>query len=81
MDEFKLTQGSTYKVTSVKTREETQETEGTFEGITSMGSVDALVIDVDGQKRLVPTHVVLSIDVIEAAGEEEMDDEDNVHYM
>lgn len=81
MEEFKLTPGSTYRVTSVKTRKETTETEGTFEGITSMGSVDALVIDVDGRTRLLPTHMVLSVDVLEAVGEEEMDEEDNVHYM
>ncbi len=81
MDEFKLTRGSTYEVTSIRTREETLTTEGTFKGVTSMGSVDALVLDVDGSTRLVPTHMVVKIDVVEAAGEEELDDEDTVHYM
>lgn len=81
MDEFTLTKGSTYRVTSVRTREETLTTEGTFQGVTSLGSVDALVLDVEGQTRLLPTHMVLKVDVIEAAGEEGLDDEDSVHYI
>lgn len=83
MTDFKLTPGSTYRVTSVETREETFTTEGTFEGITSMGSVDALILDVgDGQRELIPTHVVLKLEVLEAVGPDELDDEESdVHYM
>lgn len=77
-----MTRGSTYRVTSMESRADTLETEGTFQGITSMGSVDALVLEVDGDTRLVPTHMVVAIDVLEAVdGEDLTDDEDDVHYM
>ncbi len=81
MAEFNLTPGSRYRVTSVRTREETFEIEATFEGITSMGSVDALVLEEDGDgTRLIPTHVVLHIEVLEQAGEDELDDDDSAMY-
>lgn len=77
-----MTRGSTYRVTSMESRESTLTTEGTFQGVTSMGSVDALVLEVDGDTRLVPTHMVVTVDVLEAAsGEAFADDEDDVHYM
>lgn len=79
--EFQLTPGSTYRVTSVRTREETLTTEGTFEGITSMGSVDALVLDVGDGTELIPTHMVLRLEVLEAVGEDAIDDDEStMHY-
>lgn len=83
MTDFKLTPGSVYRVTSVATREETLETQGTFQGITSMGSVDALILEVgEDDTTLVPTHMVVKLEVLEAVGEDELDDEESdVHYM
>lgn len=82
MSEFKLTSGSTYRVTSVRTREETFTTEGVFQGMTSMGSVDAMVLEVDDGTELLPTHMVLKIEVLEAVGEDEAEaDGSDVHYM
>lgn len=81
MDDFSLTRGSTYRVTSVRTREDTFTTEGTFRGVTSMGSVDALVLEVDGDTRLLPTHMVLKVDVLDAALEDDGDEDSDVHYM
>ncbi|PSG96255.1 hypothetical protein BRD56_11205 [Thermoplasmatales archaeon SW_10_69_26] len=80
MSDFNLTQGSRYRVTSVRTREDNFEVEATFQGITSMGSVDAMVLETDDGKRLVPTHLVLKIDVLEQAGEDTFDDEDDAMY-
>jgi len=80
MSDFNLTQGSRYRVTSVRTREDNFEVEAIFQGITSMGSVDAMVLETDDGKRLVPTHLVLKIDVLEQAGEDTFDDEDDAMY-
>lgn len=82
MSEFKLTEGSTYRVTSLATREDTFETEGTFQGVTSMGSVDAIVLEVDGEPELVPTHMIVKLEVLEAVGGDDGDGEgSDVHYM
>lgn len=79
--EFQLTPGSRYRIVSAKTREDVFTTEGTFEGITSMGSIDAMVLDIDGNTELVPTHVILKIEILEAAGEDDLDeDESSMHY-
>lgn len=80
MSDFNLTQGSTYRITSVRTRDDTFELEGTFQGITSMGSVDALVVDDDETKRLIPTHAVLQIEVLDQAGGDDLEDEDSTMY-
>lgn len=80
MSEFNLAPGSVYRVTSVQTRDETLVTEGTFEGVTSMGSVDAIVMAVDGDQRLIPTHAVLRLDVVEDASEDASDDSESAMY-
>jgi hypothetical protein len=81
VDDFELTPGSEYRVASLRTREEALTTEGTFRGITSMGSVDALVLEVDGDTRLVPTHMVTSVDVLEAAGREDTGEDSGSYYV
>jgi len=81
MSEFNLAPGSTYRIRSVRTREDTLVTEGTFQGVTSMGSVDALVLELEeDRKRLIPTHAVLQLDVIEDASEESTDDSESAMY-
>lgn len=85
MSEHRLVPGSRYRITSVASRDQTVTTEGTFRGMTSLGSVDALVMEVeeddDTVTRLVPSHVVVMLDVLEAAGEEESEDADaHIHY-
>lgn len=80
MTEFNLTPGSRYRVTSFRTREETVETEATFQGITSMGSVDAMVLETDDGTRLVPTHVIVKVEVLEEAGKDSFDAEDDTMY-
>jgi hypothetical protein len=80
MSEFNLTPGSRYRVTSFRTREDTIETEATFQGITSMGSVDAMVLEHEDGTRLVPTHVVVKVEVLEDAEAEGFDAEDDTMY-
>ncbi|MFQ5838676.1 MAG: hypothetical protein ACE5HJ_07820 [Thermoplasmata archaeon] len=79
---FVLTKGSKYKVVSAATRDKPMETVGTFKGFTSIGPDEALVMELDeshgeasGSVRLVPLHMVLAIDVLEAVEEEEKERE------
>jgi hypothetical protein len=88
MDELQLTLGSKYLVRSILTREQTLETEGVFKGITTIGTNDALVMELGskagqqkGKLRVIPTHMVVSIDILESVrpAEEKREDE-NLHY-
>jgi hypothetical protein len=67
-----LTKGSRYRVESMETRDKTKLTRGFFRGYAAIGSDDAIVIELDeghaelkGQMRLIPLHVILSVDVLE----------------
>ena len=72
-----LTKGSRYRIESMETRERTKVTKGIFRGYATIGTDDALVIELDdshqelkGKLRLIPLHVVLAVDVLEhLAGE------------
>jgi hypothetical protein len=44
-DLLKLTSGSRYRITSMRTRDEPLVTEGTFKGYTMVGNIDALLLD------------------------------------
>ncbi len=73
-ESLQLTKGSKYRVKSMETRDQTMITEGTFKGFTVVGNVDAMVIelgeyhgDEKGKTRLIPSHVILSLDVISVA--------------
>ncbi len=75
---FVLTKGSKYRLISAQARDKPMETVGVFKGFTSIGPDEALVMELDeshgelsGKIRVVPLHMVLAIDVIEAAEEEE----------
>lgn len=67
-----LTKGSRYRVESMETRDHTKVTKGIFRGYATIGPDDALVLELDeshqemkGKLRLIPLHVVLSVDVLE----------------
>jgi hypothetical protein len=73
-----LTKGSKYRIASVETREKPMVTHGIFRGYTAIGSAEGICIEMDeshkesaGRIRIIPTHMVVSIDVIELAKEEE----------
>ncbi len=73
---FVLTKGSKYRVLSVEARDKPMETVGIFKGFTSIGPDEALVLEVESQEgstgiRLIPLHMILAIDVLEAVEEEE----------
>lgn len=83
-----LTLGSKYHVRSLASREAVIETKGTFRGFTSVGSIDGIAMELDethkelkGKLRVIPSHMILSIDIVEAAVKnEEKGDEVSMHY-
>jgi len=88
MEEIKLTPGSRYLVRSVLTREQALETDGVFKGITTIGTSDALVLEVQGKDahkgklRCIPTHMITSLDIVESVkpADEAKHEDENVHY-
>jgi len=69
-----LTKGSRYRIESMETRERTKVTKGVFRGYATIGTDDAIVVELDdshqelkGKLRLIPLHVVLAVDVLEQA--------------
>lgn len=89
-EDFQLTVGSKYLVKSVLTREQVQETEGVFKGISTIGTNDCILMEVakgphQGKLRLIPTHMVVCLDVLEAVakqdkGAKKRGGEENVQY-
>jgi hypothetical protein len=83
-----LTQGSRYIVTSLGNRDRVMVSKGKFRGYTVVGNVDGLCIELDnshgalkGKVRVIPSHMILSIDIIEAAIPKPQAPEENVgHY-
>jgi len=58
----------------METRERTKVTKGVFRGYATIGTDDAIVVELDdshqelkGKLRLIPLHVVLAVDVLEQA--------------
>ena len=67
-----LTKGSRYRVQSVETRDKPMLSHGVFRGYAAVGPDDAMCIELDeshrelaGKIRIIPCHMVLSIDVVE----------------
>jgi hypothetical protein len=83
-----LTLGSRYHVRSLASREAVLETRGVFRGFVSVGSIDGLAMELDethkelkGKTRVIPSHMVLSIDILEAAkGEDDKPEDLSMHY-
>lgn len=76
-----LTLGSKFRVLSLQSRDHSQETMGKFRGVTSVGSIDAIALETDdGKIRVIPSHMILSIDIVEAVKDEEKVELGDVHY-
>ena len=71
---MELTEGSVYKITSLGGREQLLETEGEFKGFISIGVDETGLLmelsqshgDLADRIRIVPLHVILLIDVLDA---------------
>ncbi|MFQ5910537.1 MAG: hypothetical protein ACE5IJ_07445 [Thermoplasmata archaeon] len=75
---FVLTKGSKYRVVSLETREKPLVTHGVFKGYAAIGHDEGLCLELDeshkesaGRTRILPTHMILAIDVIESAEKKE----------
>jgi len=86
---FVLTPGSLYKIKSLESRDHPMETVGIFKGYAALAHDTAVVIELDkshgddkGRLRLIPSHMILSIDVLKAEKEkEEKEAESNAVYF
>jgi len=84
-----LTPGSLYKIKSLESRDHPMETVGIFKGYAALAHDTAVVIELDkshgdekGRLRLIPSHMILSIDVVKAEKEkEEKELESNAVYF
>jgi hypothetical protein len=84
-----LTPGSLYKIKSLESRDHPMETMGVFKGYAALAHDTAVVIELDkshgddkGRLRLIPSHMILSIDVLKAEKEkEEKEAESNAVYF
>ena len=84
-----LTPGSLYKIKSLESRDHPMETVGVFKGYAALAHDTAVVIELDkslgdekGRLRLIPSHMILSIDVLKAEKEkEEKESESNAVYF
>jgi hypothetical protein len=75
---FVLIKGSKYRIVSLETREKPMLTHGVFKGYAAIGHDEGICVELDeshkeskGRTRIVPTHMILAIDVIETAEKEE----------
>lgn len=88
MHDVKLTPGSTYRVVSAETSEDSIESQGTFRGFVGLGNVDALILEVEDDRgdgepllRLIPAHTVRFLEILEDVTEDDEEDEaEHMHY-
>jgi hypothetical protein len=87
---MELTEGSVYKITSLGGRDQLLETEGTFKGFINVGVDETGLLmelnsnhgDMKGRIRIVPLHVILLIDILDAKENEKKDDTKEMsHYV
>jgi len=71
-----LTKGSRYRITSMETRDRPLITHGVFRGYAAIGPDDGVCMELDlshaelaGKIRILPSHMIISIDVVEQAEE------------
>ncbi len=88
-DEINLTLGSKYRILSLGSRDNMLESRGTFKGVVSLGTVDGIAVNLDadqaesgGKMRVIPTHMILAVDILEQAADkdEKKTSEDHIHY-
>jgi hypothetical protein len=75
--ELTLTKGSKYRIESLESRDKTLVTNGEFLGFTMMGNIDGIAMRLDkthdhmsGKVRIIPSHMIVALEVIEAKKEE-----------
>jgi len=88
--EMEVTIGSKYKIISLGGKDNVLESEGIFEGYATVGMDEIGLLmrlnkkhgDMNGKIRIVPLHVILAIDVIDAKPNDgHEDDKEMPHYV
>ena len=88
--EMEVTVGSEYKIMSLGGKENILESEGIFEGYATVGMDEIGLLmrlnekhgDMTGKIRIVPLHVILAIDVLDAKPDNDSeDDKEMSHYV
>jgi hypothetical protein len=85
---IQLTEGSTYRITSIGSKEKPTVSNGTFKGYTVVGNMEAISLELDkshrnlkGKIRIIPSHMIMTIDIMTAKKpKEEKDSEEAVFY-
>ena len=85
-----LTEGSVYKITSLGGHDKFLETEGIFKGFINIGVDETGLLmelnknhgEMNGKIRIVPLHVILLIDILDAKTNAKKDDSKEMsHYV
>ena len=89
-EQFKLTEGSHYRITSLGSREASLETDGIFKGFANLFIDEGGLImeltdyhnELKGKRRIIPLHSILCIDVLDAIEQTKKEDtkEANHYY-
>ena len=88
-NKMELTEGSIYKITSLGGRDVLLETEGTFKGFINIGVDETGLLielshshgDMAGKVRIVPLHVILLIDVLDAKQNQKKEDDNSLFHF
>jgi len=88
-DAIVLTPGSLYRIKSLEARDKPMETVGIFKGYAAIAHDTAIAMELNGpgaeekgRLRLIPSHMIISIDVLKAEKEkEEKESESNAVYF
>ena len=77
-DAIVLSPGSRYRVKSLEARDKPLITSGKFLGYTAIGHDEGMCIELDathedkvGKVRVIPTHAIVSLDIVESVDKEE----------
>jgi len=86
-DYIMLTKGSRYRITSMETRDKPLITHGVFRGYAAIGPDDGICMELDsshgemsGKVRILPSHMIISIDVVEQAEERKQKEKPGTMY-
>jgi hypothetical protein len=87
-EEFKLTEGSHYKIYSIGGRDSTLETEGVFKGFASIGLDEGgmqIILgdshgDMKGKLRIIPLHAILAIDILDEKEEHKKEESKDINH-
>jgi hypothetical protein len=86
---MELTNGSKYKIFSLGGKENILESEGYFEGYINVGVDEIGIIlklsekhgDMENKIRIIPLHVILAIDVLDAKPNHDESEKEMPHYV